>query len=154
MGAHAEGFMEGSGEAVAIQICAEQNGGYDLFRHDGLRKLLSIGKFGCYLIHYSTLFRKFNRIFQKSKKKLKKFFIKTNSSQKRELFISAVLQLMYKCTDYCCSGAPTGQVPAQAPQSMHSSALITYLPSCSEIALTGQPSAQAPQPRHVSALIT
>lgn len=54
--------------------------------------------------------------------------------------------LIYCCLTYQPSaGAPTGQVPAQAPQSMQASASITYLPSPSEIAFTGQPSAQAPQ---------
>lgn len=42
-------------------------------------------------------------------------------------------------------GASTGQTPAQVPQSMHSSLLITYLPSFSEIQLTGHSSAHAPQ---------
>ena len=50
-------------------------------------------------------------------------------------------------------GAPTGQVPAQAPQSMQVSGSITYLPSPSEIAPTGQSLAQAPQAIH-SSLIT
>ena len=54
---------------------------------------------------------------------------------------------------YSSDGAPTGQTSAQEPQLMHSSALITYLPSPSLIALTGQPSAHAP---HImqSSLIT
>lgn len=46
---------------------------------------------------------------------------------------------------YSAEGADTGQVSAQAPQSMQVAASITYLPSPSEIAFTGQPSAQAPQ---------
>lgn len=47
--------------------------------------------------------------------------------------------------NYASEGAPTGHVPAHAPQLMQVSASITYLPSPSEIAFTGQPSAQAPQ---------
>jgi hypothetical protein len=84
-------------------------------------------------------FQKNKKIYEKSKKKI------------TDPIGSVILSDVW---NYCASGAPTGQVPAQAPQSTHSSALITYLPSTSEIALTGQPSAQAPQPRHVSALIT
>lgn len=45
---------------------------------------------------------------------------------------------------YACSGAPTGHVSAQAPQSRQVSASITYLPSPSEIAPAGHASAQAP----------
>ena len=48
-------------------------------------------------------------------------------------------------SNYASEGAPTGQVPAQAPQLTQVSASITYLPSPSEIAFTGHPSAQAPQ---------
>ena len=48
------------------------------------------------------------------------------------------------CSDYCCSGAPTGHVSAQAPHSRHASASISYLPSPSEIAPTGHASAHAP----------
>ena len=47
-------------------------------------------------------------------------------------------------------GASTGQAPAHAPQEMHSSSLITYFPSTSEIALTGHSSTQVPQPTQVS----
>jgi hypothetical protein len=47
-------------------------------------------------------------------------------------------------------GAPTGQTEAQAPQSMHSSAEMTYFPSFSEIAFTGHSDAQAPQAMHSS----
>ena len=45
---------------------------------------------------------------------------------------------------YSWTGAPTGQVSAQAPHSMQVSALISYLPSPSVMASTGQPAAQAP----------
>lgn len=55
--------------------------------------------------------------------------------------------------NYSSLGAPTGQVPAQAPQEMQVSASITYLPSPSLIALTGHSSAHAPQAMH-SSLIT
>lgn len=48
-------------------------------------------------------------------------------------------------SDYAWAGAPTGQVSAQAPHSMHTSGLISYLPSPSEIAFTGHSAAQAPQ---------
>ena len=54
---------------------------------------------------------------------------------------------------YASEIAPTGQPSSHAPQSMHSSALTTYLPSPSEIADTGQVSAQAPQEMQ-SSLIT
>lgn len=49
--------------------------------------------------------------------------------------------------------APTGQPSAQAPQSMHSSGLISYLPPFSEIAPTGQVSAHAPQAMHSSLIL-
>jgi hypothetical protein len=55
--------------------------------------------------------------------------------------------------NYSSAGAPTGQASAQAPQLMHSSALITYLPSPSEMQETGQPSAQAPQLMHSSEIL-
>ena len=55
--------------------------------------------------------------------------------------------------NYSSTGAPTGQVSAQAPQLMHSSALITYLPSPSEMQETGHPSAQAPQLMHSSVIL-
>ena len=55
---------------------------------------------------------------------------------------------------YFCSGASTGQTLAHAPHSRHSSGLITYLPSFSEMAPTGHSSAQLPHPRHFSASIT
>ena len=42
------------------------------------------------------------------------------------------------------TGAPTGQAPAQAPHSRHSSASITYLSSPSVMHPTGHSSAQAP----------
>ena len=54
---------------------------------------------------------------------------------------------------YSALGAPTGQVSAQVPQSMQSSALMTYLPSPSLIALTGHASAQAPQATHSSEIL-
>ena len=47
--------------------------------------------------------------------------------------------------NYSSEGAPTGQVPAQAPQLMQVSASMTNLPSPSEMALTGHSAAQAPQ---------
>src|SRR5699024_10720071 len=58
-------------------------------------------------------------------------------------------------SDYCSDlGAPTGHTPAHAPHSMHSSGLITYLPSSSSlIALTGHSPAHAPHPMHSSLLI-
>jgi hypothetical protein len=51
---------------------------------------------------------------------------------------------------YSWAGAPTGQVPAQAPHSMHLSGSITYLPSPSEIASTGHSDWQAPHMMHSS----
>lgn len=54
---------------------------------------------------------------------------------------------------YCGFGAPTGQTPAQEPQSMQVAASMTILPSPSEIALTGHCGSQAPQLIH-SSLIT
>ena len=55
--------------------------------------------------------------------------------------------------NYACCGAPTGQTSAQAPQSIHVSASITYLPSPSEIAPTGHSPAQAPQLMHSSEIL-
>jgi len=52
--------------------------------------------------------------------------------------------------NYSAAGAETGHVPAQAPQSIHVSASITYLPSPSEIAPTGHSPAHAPQLMHSS----
>ena len=52
--------------------------------------------------------------------------------------------------DYASTIAPTGQPSSHAPQSMHSSGLMTNLPSPSAIALTGQVSAHAPQLIHSS----
>ena len=46
--------------------------------------------------------------------------------------------------DYCW-GAPTGQASAQEPHSVQRSALISNLPSPSEIAPTGHSASQAPQ---------
>ena len=54
---------------------------------------------------------------------------------------------------YSSTGAPTGQVPAQAPQLMQVSASMTYLPSPSEIAFTGHSAAQAPQLMHSSVIL-
>lgn len=61
---------------------------------------------------------------------------------------SRCLILLYGA--YACSGAPTGHVSAQAPQSRHVSASMTYLPSPSEIAPAGHASAQAPHWMHAS----
>lgn len=47
----------------------------------------------------------------------------------------------------------TGHTSLQAPQSMHSSALITLFSSTSEIQLTGHTPSQAPQLIHSSLLI-
>ena len=69
----------------------------------------------------------------------------------RLLFVSDVL--MSDDVVYASEIAPTGQPSSHAPQSMHSSALTTYLPSPSEIADTGQVSAHAPQEMQ-SSLIT
>ena len=55
--------------------------------------------------------------------------------------------------NYSSTGALTGHASAQEPQLMHSSALITYLPSPSEMQLTGQASAQAPQLMHSSVIL-
>jgi hypothetical protein len=55
--------------------------------------------------------------------------------------------------NYSSAGALTGHASAQEPQLMHSSALITYLPSPSEMQLTGQASAQAPQLMHSSEIL-
>lgn len=46
---------------------------------------------------------------------------------------------------YAGLGASTGQTPAQAPHSIHSSASITYRSSPSEIQDTGHSASQAPQ---------
>ena len=55
--------------------------------------------------------------------------------------------------NYSSTGAPTGQVSAQVPQPMQSSALITYFPSPSEMQLVGHASAQAPQLMHSSEIL-
>jgi hypothetical protein len=47
----------------------------------------------------------------------------------------------------------TGQFASQVPQSTHSSALMTYTPSASEMQSTGQLSLHAPQPVQTSLLI-
>jgi hypothetical protein len=52
-----------------------------------------------------------------------------------------------------CSIASFGQVSAQVPQSMQTSASISYLPSPSEIASTGHSPAQAPQEMQASVMI-
>jgi hypothetical protein len=54
---------------------------------------------------------------------------------------------------YASWGAPTGQSSAQAPQPMHASASISYLPSPSLIAPTGQESTQAPQDTQSSVIL-
>ena len=54
---------------------------------------------------------------------------------------------------YASEIASLGQVPSHAPQSMHSSALITYEASPALIAPTGQTSAQEPQETQRSGLI-
>jgi hypothetical protein len=46
--------------------------------------------------------------------------------------------------NYSCSGAETGQTPAQVPHSMQSAAFISYFVSPSLIQETGQDAAQAP----------
>lgn len=53
---------------------------------------------------------------------------------------------------YTCWGASTGQVLAQAPHSMHSSALMTYLPSPAEMASTGHSLSQAPHSTQASVI--
>ena len=63
------------------------------------------------------------------------------------------LFFIYKSRYQSCVGAPTGQVSAQAPQSMQASSSITYLPSPSLIASTGQPAAHAPQEMHSSEIL-
>lgn len=62
-------------------------------------------------------------------------------------------RVFFSYTDYSSEIAPTGQAPAQAPQLMHESASITYLPPSSPIAPTGHPPAQEPHPTQES-LIT
>ena len=54
---------------------------------------------------------------------------------------------------YSAAGAPTGQVSAHAPHSMHLSASIAYLPSPSAIASTGHSAAQAPQEMQSSLIL-
>lgn len=63
------------------------------------------------------------------------------------------VRLSFWNENYSCSGAPTGQVSAQAPHSMQVSGSITYLPSPSEIAPTGHAPAQAPQAMHSSLIL-
>ncbi len=54
---------------------------------------------------------------------------------------------------YTGLGAPSGQAEAHAPQSRHSSGLMVYLPSCSEIADIGQTSIQEPHAIHESVIL-
>ena len=54
---------------------------------------------------------------------------------------------------YACSGALTGHVPAQAPHSIHSSALIQYFVSSSCMHETGQAAAQAPHLMQASEIL-
>ena len=54
---------------------------------------------------------------------------------------------------YFCAGAPTGQTSEQAPQSMHFSGSMSYLPSPSEIACTGHSGSHAPQLMHSSEML-
>ena len=58
-----------------------------------------------------------------------------------------------KTPNYSSEGAPTGHTSAQLPQEMHSSALISNLPSPSEMQEVGQPSAHAPQEMHSSLIL-
>jgi len=58
------------------------------------------------------------------------------------------------CTpNYSSTGAPTGHKSAQLPQEMHSSALITNLPSPSEMQEAGHSAAHAPQEMHSSVIL-
>ncbi len=54
---------------------------------------------------------------------------------------------------YSCVGAPTGQVAAQAPHSIHCSGLISNFVSPSLIQDTGQPAAQAPHLMQLSEIL-
>jgi hypothetical protein len=54
---------------------------------------------------------------------------------------------------YTCFGAPTGQLPAQAPQSIQAASSITKTPPLSLIAPTGQSAAQAPQPMQLESIL-
>ena len=54
---------------------------------------------------------------------------------------------------YSCSGAETGQTPAQLPHSMHSAAFISYFESPSLIQDTGQEAAQAPHLMQASLIL-
>jgi len=56
------------------------------------------------------------------------------------LFISKI-----KFKKYYPTIASTGQAPTQAPQEIHSSSDITYLPSPAEMQETGHSPSQAPQ---------
>jgi len=51
-------------------------------------------------------------------------------------------------SDYSAEIAPVGHTDAHAPQSIHSSALMSYFPSPSAMALTGHSPSQAPQLMH------
>ena len=65
-------------------------------------------------------------------------------ANKKDLRKTGLFYIQYIYVSYAW-GAPTGQTPAQEPQSMQVSASITYLLSPSLIALTGHSAAQAPQ---------
>ena len=64
------------------------------------------------------------------------------------MHLHKLIHFIYYCgfsADYSACGASTGQTLAQLPQSMHTSASITYLPSPSLMQETGHSAAQAPQ---------
>ena len=80
----------------------------------------------------------------------------------RGWFVTRLLSLIKYChfprnlprgfPAYSATGASTGQVAAQEPQSMQSSLLISYFPSFSLIASTGHSAAHAPQPMQASVI--
>ena len=63
----------------------------------------------------------------------------------QQLFVISISQSAW--------GASTGQTLAHVPQSMHSSASITYFPSFSEIQLTGHSLSQEPQAMQSSEIL-
>jgi hypothetical protein len=85
---------------------------------------------------------------------LKYYILHFASKHKNERLLQSNNLVMYKrILNYSSAGASTGQASAHAPHSMHSSALISYLPSTSTIALTGQASTQEPQAMQASEIL-
>ena len=81
-------------------------------------------------------------------------FLRTESHTKKAALKGQLLCCFhFRSEDQPSEIAPTGQVPAQDPQSMQASASMLYWVSPWEIAPTGQPSAQEPQEMQESEIL-